>query len=92
MGWFVHQEWLAGAPGKRKADSNSCRLRFQNVAGGKPLRVGLSPSARSRPKRNESQPVCPLLVGQTCVNFEPTALASGTAGGLCPHPLKGSIP
>ena len=34
----------------------------------------------SRPKRNEAQPVCPLLVGQTGVYFEPTALAAGTAG------------
>ena len=66
---FAHQEWLAGAPGKRKADSNSCRLRFQNAA-----------CFHRRPKRNESQPVCPLLVGQTGVYFEPTALSAGTAG------------
>ena len=36
--------------------------------------------AHSRPERNESQPVCPLLVGQAGVYFEPTALAAGTAG------------
>ena len=36
--------------------------------------------AHSCPKRNESQPVCPLRVEQTGVNSEPTALAAGTAG------------
>ena len=33
-----------------------------------------------RPKRNESQPVCPLLVGQTGVYTAPKALAADTVG------------
>ena len=41
---------------------------------------------RARRKRNEPQPVCPRLVGQTGVTPEPTALAAGTAG---PAGLKG---
>ena len=60
---------LAGAPGERKARSDSCRPRFETAV-----------CAHNRPKRNESQPVCPLLVGQTGVNPEPTALEAGTAG------------
>ena len=44
---FAHQERLAGAPGERKMRSDSRRQRFQNAAGGKPLRVGLPPYART---------------------------------------------
>ena len=52
-----------------------------NVAGGKSPARGLAAvCAHSGPKRNESQPICPLLVGQTGVYFEPTALAAGPAG------------
>ena len=69
MGRFAHQERLAGAPGERKARSDSCRPRFETAV-----------CAHNRPKRNESQSVCPLLVGQTGVNPEPTARAAGTAG------------
>ena len=33
-----------------------------------------------RPNRNETQHTRPLLVGRVRVNFEPKALAAGTAG------------
>ena len=45
-----------------------------------PARGLVAVCTHSSPKRNESQPVCPLLVGQTGVYSEPTALEAGTAG------------
>ena len=45
-----------------------------------PARGLVAVCTHSSPKRNESQSVCPLLVGQTGVNPEPTALEAGTAG------------
>ena len=45
-----------------------------------PARGLVAVCTHSSPKRNESQSVCPLLVGRTGVNPEPTALAAGTAG------------
>ena len=72
---------LSGAPEERKMRSDSRKPRFQNVAGGKSLRVGLPPSARTAaPSGTKRSLSCPLLVGQTGVNSEPTALAAGTAG------------
>ena len=45
-----------------------------------PARGPVAVSPLLCPKRNAPQPVCPLLVGQTGVAPEPTALAAGTAG------------
>ena len=56
-----------------------------------PARGLVAVCTHSSPKRNESQSVCPLLVGQTGVYSEPTALEAGTAGtgGGAPPPPKG---
>ena len=66
-----------------------------NVAGGKSPARGLAAvCAHSGPKRNESQPICPLLVGADRRQLR----ANGTGrrhcrpGGLCPHPPKGPVP
>ena len=75
----------SGTVGRRAGGTESAQ-RFMQTAFRKrrrrqaPARGLVAVCAHSRPKRNESQPVCPLLVGQTGVNFEPTALAAGTAG------------
>ena len=50
----------------------------KNAAGGRPLLVGLPPSARHRPNRTKRSAQPPAR-GVGCVESEPTALAGGTA-------------
>ena len=90
LGWFMGKSILWGGlpirgafPARRGTESGQpfIQTAFPNRRRRQAPARGLAAVCmHSRPKRNESQPVCPLLVGQTGVNFEPTALAAGTAG------------
>ena len=60
-----------------------CRARQRHSTRRRRQAPAIEPAAvctRARRKRNAPQPVCPLLVGQAGVYFEPTALEAGTAG------------
>ena len=90
LGWFMGKSILWGAlpirgafPARRGTESGQpfMQTAFPNRRRRQvPARGLAAVCMHSRPKRNESQTVCPLLVGQAGVNFEPTALAAGTAG------------
>ena len=70
MGASFRSEWGERASRRRQA----------------PARGPAAVNTLHRPNRNEPQHARPLLVGRTCVNFEPTALSAGTAGGVYTAP------
>ena len=63
-----------------ESDSGAAVLLASRRSAQAPARGPAAVCPHRRPIRTETQQTRPLLVGRVCVNFEPKALAAGTAG------------